>query len=141
MTSYWIGVASREHVLGGVRGGFCQLGHGKEASLRRLLRGDIIVYYSPSERLGGGKPVQAFTAAGRISDDAAYQVDAGQGFKPFRRDVEFFRIHEAPIRPLLDQLSFTRGRSNWGYMFRRGAFPIDAGDYRIIAQCMGLEDL
>ncbi|MGG1220830.1 EVE domain-containing protein, partial [Priestia endophytica] len=28
---YWVGVASRDHVMKGVQGGFAQLCHGKEA--------------------------------------------------------------------------------------------------------------
>jgi hypothetical protein len=82
MTAYWIGVASREHVLGGVRDGICQLGHGKEAPVRCLKRDDVIIYYSPRERPGNGEPIQAFTAAGQILDDAPYQVDAGNGSNP-----------------------------------------------------------
>ena len=36
MARYWIGVASRDHVMRGVAGGFCQLGHGKAAPVKRL---------------------------------------------------------------------------------------------------------
>ena len=32
---FWIGVASRDHVNVGVKGGFIQLNHGKQAPLRR----------------------------------------------------------------------------------------------------------
>jgi len=46
MTQYWIGVASAEHVRRGRAGGFMQLGHGKQAPLRRVKPGDRIVYYS-----------------------------------------------------------------------------------------------
>jgi hypothetical protein len=140
MSAYWIGVASRDHVRLGVKGGFCQLGHGKEAPLRRLRRGDVIIYYSPRERMREGEPVQAFTAAGRIRDDAPYQVDAEQGFRPYRRNADFFRGHDAPIRPLLHLLSFTKGRDNWGRIFHRSAFEISSDDYRLIAQAMALED-
>jgi hypothetical protein len=50
--SHWVGVASHDHVLGAVQGGFCQLGHGKEALVRRLKAGDLIVFYSPRELMG-----------------------------------------------------------------------------------------
>jgi hypothetical protein len=139
MTSYWIGVASREHVIEGVRNGICQLGHGKEAPVRRLQRDDVIIYHSPHERLGDGEPIQAFIAAGRILDDAPYQVDAGNGFKPYRRNTKFFPTHDVPIKLLLEQLSFTRDRDNWGYIFRRGAFKITGEDYQLIAHAMGFE--
>jgi hypothetical protein len=53
-TKYWIGIASHDHVQAAVNGGFCQLGHGKEAPVLRLRRGDLIVFYSPRERMGEG---------------------------------------------------------------------------------------
>lgn len=33
---YWIGVASREHAMKGIYGGFAQLCHGKEAPLKKM---------------------------------------------------------------------------------------------------------
>src|SRR5262245_897080 len=126
-TRYWIGVASRDHVMKGVAGGFCQLGHGKAAPVKRLAPGDWIAYYSPRSSLRGGEVVQAFTAIGRIKPGEAYQADMGGGFHPTRRDVGFLaRAKEAPIRPFLDRLSFTRGRSSWGYAFRRSSFAVSA---------------
>ncbi len=46
------------------------------------------------------------------------------------------KAQEAPIRPLLDELAFTAGRSNWGYQLRFGLFAIDADDFRLIAMAM-----
>jgi hypothetical protein len=40
---------------------------------------------------------------------------------------------------LLDDLSFTRGRSSWGYVFRRGSFAIGAADFHRIAEAMGVD--
>ena len=65
-TKYWIGIASRDHVRMGTAGGFCQLGHGKAAPVRRLGSGDRIIYYSPRERMRDGAPIQAFTAIGKV---------------------------------------------------------------------------
>jgi hypothetical protein len=138
-TRYWIGVASRDHVMTGVAGGFCQLGHGKAAPVKRLAPGDWIAYYSPRSKLEGGEPVQAFTAVGKIKPGDPYQGDMGGGFHPTRRDVDFLRAaREAPIRPLLDQLSFTRGRPSWGSAFRRGSFAVSAEDFLVIAEAMGV---
>jgi hypothetical protein len=138
-TRYWIGVASRDHVMKGVAGGFCQLGHGKAAPVKRLSPGDWIAYYSPRTALDGGEPVQAFTAIGRIKPGEAYQGDMGGGFHPTRRDIAFLeRAAEAPIRPLLDRLSFTSGKSSWGYAFRRGSFAVSAEDFLIIAEAIGV---
>ena len=38
---FWIGVASRDHVNIGVKGGFIQLNHGKQAAVRRLKAGEV----------------------------------------------------------------------------------------------------
>ena len=139
MPRYWIGVASRDHVKGGEAGGFCQLGHGKHAPVKRLAPGDGIVYYAPRERLDGGDPVQAFVAIGRIRPGEAYQATQSEMFQPWRRDVDFFPCEEAPIRPMLDELSFIPDRSRWGYPFRRGAFEIPQDDFLTIARAMQVD--
>jgi hypothetical protein len=136
LTAYWIGVASREHVRRGLAGGFCQLSHGKAAPLRRLKPGDRIVYYSPRERMDEGEPLQAFTAIGEVGAGEPYPFDMGGGFVPYRRAVRFYRASDAPIRPLLPILSFSRGRPNWGMLLRRGLFAIEKADYEIIAKAM-----
>jgi predicted RNA-binding protein len=140
VTAYWIGVASRDHVMRGVKGGFCQLSHGKSSPVERLKPGDRIVYYSPRKQMDEGEPVQAFTAIGEVLPGEPYRADMGGTFKPVRRDVTFFKAKDAPIKPLLDKLSFTRGRASWGYAFRRGSFRIEAEDYRIIAKAMCVKD-
>ena len=133
---YWIGVASRDHVMRGVAGGFCQLDHGKAAPVRRLSEGDGIVFYSPRTVMDGGVPVQAFTALGTVEAGEAYPFDMGGGFVRFRRNVKWAKTEDVSIRSLIDKLSFTRGNKNWGAMLRRGFFEIDRGDFDIIANAM-----
>lgn len=135
---YWVGVASHEHVRRGVAGSFCQLCHGKRWPLERTLPGDRIVYYSPREAMRGGAAVQAFTAIGAILEGEPYAFDMGGGFVPIRRDVRYLEATPAAIQPLLQVLSFTRDRSAWGYVFRRGFFGMTAHDYAHIAQAMGV---
>lgn len=95
---YWVGVASRDHVLLGVAGGFCQVCHGKQAPLARMKRGDWILYYSPKTGMNSGEKVQAFTAVGQIVDDRVYQFRMAENFEPFRRDVVFQDApHPCPI--------------------------------------------
>lgn len=65
MGSNWIAVACAAHVRRGRSEGFMQVCHGKAAPLRRIRPGDGVVYYSPTTALGGGEPLQAFTAIGR----------------------------------------------------------------------------
>jgi hypothetical protein len=136
---YWVGIAARDHVQRGIAGGFCQLGHGKAAPIRRLSPGDGIVYYSPRTALDGGVPVQAFTGIGHIAPGEPYEGNMGGGFHPTRRDVIWtIAAHDAPIRPLLGRLSFTRDRANWGMAMRRSSFAITAEDFAIIAAAMGV---
>ena len=134
----WVAVASRDHVLRAVEGGFCQVNHGKSAPLKRMDKNDRILYYSPREEMRQGDPVQAFTAIGRIDDEEPYLATQKKDFKPHRRRVHYFNSHDAPIKPMLEALSFTRGKQSWGVVFRRGLFEIHQEDYQTIAHAMGV---
>ncbi|WP_437957081.1 EVE domain-containing protein [Sorangium sp. So ce119] len=134
---YWVGVASREHVLAGVRAGFAQVCHGKAGPLARMRPGDGIVYYSPRERFDSDVPCRAFTALGHVVGEAPYRFDMGGGFVPYRRDVEYVPARDVPIGKLRGSLSFLSGSSSWGYVFRRGCFEIPARDFLLIARAMG----
>ncbi|MCM3364774.1 MULTISPECIES: EVE domain-containing protein [Niallia] len=98
---FWIGIASRDHVLNAVQGGFAQLCHGKLAPLRNMSTGDWIIYYSPKINFKESAPHQKFTAIGRIIDEDVYQVNMGNDFVPFRRNIDFFPSIETPIKPLI----------------------------------------
>jgi len=139
MSGHWIAVASAEHVRRGRRDGFMQVNHGKAAPLRRIKPGDGIVYYSPTTILGEKDGLQSFTAIGTVREGEPYQGDMGGGFTPYRRDVEWAKAQEAPIKPLLDRLEFTAGKSNWGYQLRFGLFAVSEGDFSLIAEAMGVE--
>jgi hypothetical protein len=132
---YWLGVVSKEHVLRGVCLGIAQIGHGKRGGLVRMKAGDGFIYYSPKQSLEGAEPLQAFTAIGIITDDEIWQADEGD-FKPWRRRVTYEQAIDAPIRPLLGDLSFTRGKANWGYAFRYGLLEITQEDYQMIVHAM-----
>lgn len=140
MKRYWIGVASRQHVLIGRAGGFAQLCHGKAQPLKRMTTGDGIIYYSPQEVLGEKQPCQRFTAIGEVIGDEVYQVEMAPEFIPFRRDIRFQPCNEAPIRPLLEQLTFIKDRRHWGYVFRFGHLQIPESDFRLIAKAMSLHN-
>jgi predicted RNA-binding protein len=136
---YWIGVASKEHVLKGVAESFCQLCHGKSNPLTRLNSGDWIIYYSPHTTMAAGEVVQAFTAIGQVLDREPYRVEMDNGFVPYRRDVRFLEAQDAPIRPLVEELSFIKNKKNWGYVFRFGLIEIPAVDFERIAAAMKAE--
>lgn len=137
MTKYWIGVASREHVYRGVKGGFAQVCHGKSGPLERMAEGDWIIYYSPTIEFGGKDPCQSFTAIGKINGDEPYTFAMSKDFIPWRRNVAFLVSKEAPIKPLVEKLSFIKDIKRWGFPFRRGCFEITFKDFKLIAQAMG----
>ena len=121
----------------GVKGGFIQLNHGKRAPLQRLSASDGVVFYSPRTSYPDGEPLQAFTAIGRVKTGEVYRVQMTSRFKPFRADVKFLKAKEAPIRPLIDRLSFIKDKAHWGARFRFGHLNIREADFALIAAAMG----
>ncbi|CAM4478356.1 MAG: hypothetical protein LEGION0403_FIIPPAGN_02447 [Legionella sp.] len=134
--SNWIAVASAEHVQKGRSSGFMQVCHGKGAPLRRMKPNDWVVYYSPTVTFRGKDKLQSFTALGQIIDREPYQVDMGNGFCPFRRDVLWFDAQAALITPLLERLDFTKNKKSWGYQFRFGLIAISEHDMQLIIKAM-----
>jgi hypothetical protein len=135
--NFWIGVVSRSHVEVGVRGGFVQLGHGKKAPLQKLRPGDGLIMYSPRVSYPDGEALQSFTAIGIVTSGHIYQIEMAPAFRPYRIDVEFLKCREAPIKPLIDKLSFIKSKTHWGATFRFGQLKIPAGDFNLIAKAMG----
>jgi hypothetical protein len=134
---FWIGVASKDHVLKGIEGGFCQLGHGKMSAVRRLAAGDWIAYYSPRLTLDSDDPLQAFTAIGEVQPGEPYLFEMGNGFVLARRNVRFLKAKDAPIRPLINDLAFITNKKNWAYPFRLGTLSVSREDFEVIAKAMG----
>ena len=130
---YWIIVASQEHVMLGVAGGFAQAGHGKRSGLARMHAGDSIVYYSPRITYKGNEPLHAFTALGDVTDDAIVQVEMSPDFRPFRRNVHYRFTGAIRIEPLVERLRFIRNKKSWGYAFRFGLLEIGKDDFDLIA--------
>ncbi len=120
----------------GVAGGFTQAGHGKPNGLKRLRAGDWAVFYSPKTAYKDGEPLQAFTAIGQVKGEELYQVQVAPDWAPWRRNMEFHKCIETPIRPLIGDLSFIKDTTHWGYMFRFGMFEIPQADFAIIRAAM-----
>ena len=139
--NYWIGVVSKDHVAIGVAGGFTQLNHGKAGPLERMRAGDGFAFYSPRTSYPEGAPLQAFTALGRIRDGDVYQARSGNGpgavSSPFRLAVDYLPAQEAPIKPLIEALSFIRSKTHWGAAFRFGFLRVPEADFARIATAMG----
>lgn len=120
----------------GAAGGFTQANHGKPQMLKRLEKGDWIVFYSPKTRYVDGEPLQAFTAIGQVRDEELYQFEMASDFVPWRRNVEFHDCHETSIKPLIGKLSFIKDKTHWGYLFRFGLFEIPEADFELIRSAM-----
>lgn len=130
---YWIGTVSKEHVLIGVAGGFCQVCHGKAAPLNRMKRGDWLLYYSPKISLGSNEKHQAFTAFGQILDERAYPFQMSDTFIPFRRDVAYTEIRrDCPIEAIRHHPEWKRYAS----MLRYGHFEISADFFKLVQDYM-----
>jgi hypothetical protein len=123
---YWIGVASREHVRLGVKGGFAQFSHGKLAPARRPSQVDWVIYYSRKVKLGEAEPCQKFVAIGRVADAEPFRVEQSPGLEPWRRKIRYERAAEADIHPLIERLSFIKSKTRWGAAFRFGFFEISS---------------
>jgi hypothetical protein len=66
------------------------------------------------------------------------EISQSEPFRPFRRKTEYFKSKDASIHPLLEELSFTKGRSNWGVALRMGILQMKREDYMKIAMTMGI---
>ena len=136
MHNYWIIVAARDHARAGSENGFIQANHGKRTALDRMQPGDGIVIYSPKAEYGKPGRLQAFTALGTVADKPIWQFDAGGGFLPYRRGVNFESVAEAPLLPMLGSLSFITNKQAFGAVFRFGVVRIPELDFRVIESAM-----
>ena len=115
------------------------MNHGRKAPLQRLQAGDGLIMYSPRTSYPDGQPLQHFTAIGVVETGEVYQVEMSDDFKPYRVDVAFLKAIEAPIKPLIESLSFIKNKTHWGSAFRFGYVKVPAEDCRLIAAAMGVE--
>ncbi|GAA4318943.1 EVE domain-containing protein [Mucilaginibacter gynuensis] len=136
---YWVTVVSKDHLARGVKGGFMQANHGKAGPLKKIAKGDWVVFYSPKVAYTGNEPCQAFTAIGRAADDEVYQHKMTDDFTPYRRNIKFYEADETPIKPLINDLEFIENKNAWGFKFRFGFFEINEHDFELIQSAM-IED-
>ena len=141
MIKYWILVASREHVLIGLKENIAQVCHGKAIPLKKIKKNDYIIYYSPKEIFMQNILCNKFTAIGKVQDDEIYQFEMSKDFIPWRRKIEYFKSKEVEIKPLIESLSFIKNKKSWGMYFRYGIIEIDKNSFDIIAKNMLKNDL
>lgn len=130
--TFWIVVASKDHVESAVRGGFIQAGHGKRSAVERFQRGDVIICYSSKLTFLCKQPLQAFTAVGQVMGEQAMRVQQTEAFAPYRKQMQWLPCREIAIRPLIERLTFIKNKKSWGYVFRVGVLRIPEDDAQII---------
>jgi hypothetical protein len=135
-TRYWVIVASKDHVKTGIAEGIAQACHGKYSPLKRMRKGDFIIYYSGKLVMGKPEKCQEFTAIGEVMNDEVYQVQVSEDFCSSRRVIEFLPGKDVSILPLINDLDFIQNKKNWGYSFRFGFFEINQRDFDIISSQM-----
>jgi len=133
---YWIIVASKDHVKNGKDLGIAQACHGKSSPLKRMKKGDYLIYYSSKQTMGNTEKCQQFTALGKIMDDEVYQFQVSANFCPSRRNIEFLDTKDLSIMPLIEHLDFISNKKSWGYPFRFGFFEINKHDFDLISSQM-----
>jgi hypothetical protein len=139
-TKYWIIVASKDHVKNGITEGIAQACHGKASPLKRMHKGDFIIYYSGKQTMGQAQQCQQFTAIGKVTDDDTYQVKISEDFCPSRRNIDFLPGKDVSILPLIGELDFIQNKKSWGYPFRFGFFEIKKHDFELISSQMLIQD-
>lgn len=136
--AFLIGVIHQKQVEIARSKGVVAFSKGRAAAVRNLNIGDKVVFYSPRSDFEGD-PVRCFTGHATVTGDSAYEIDFMPGARGFVRDAAFDDVTEVPVKPMLEDLSFIKNPSHWGMAFRMGKFSIPEGDYRLIAQAMGVK--
>lgn len=103
---YWVIVASKDHVKAGITAGIAQACHGKVAPLKRMRKGDFVLFYSGKQTMGKPDKCQEFTAIGEVKNEDMYAFQMTPDFCPSRRDIAFFKHRDVSILPLINELEF-----------------------------------
>ena len=132
----WIVVACADHVRRGVELGVIQAWHGGAAPLRRIVPASRVACYSPTESFRGRDPLKLFTAFGIVLDEDIFQVDLGNGFRPYRRRVRYVHACETSIRVVCDDPDFGLPEPEWDERLRLGLLRIGETSMDAIARAM-----
>ena len=137
---YWIIAASKDHVKNGITEGIAQACHGKAAPLKRMQKGDFVIYYSGKQFFEKPDRCQEFTAIGKLTGDDVYRFQMTPDFCPSRRNIEFYESNDISILPLINRLDFIKNKKSWGYPFRFGFLEINQYDFDLISSLMLSEE-
>jgi hypothetical protein len=106
---YWLVVASRDHALRGLDGGFVMANHGKRAPLARMSVGDAVLVYSPRTGYPEGASLRAITVVGEVTGEEPEPSEAIPG--GFRRRASLRAVEPpVPLDEVRDHLPTSRLR-------------------------------
>ena len=133
--NYWIGVVSKNHAAIGVAGGFTQINHGKAGPLERMRPATASSYYSPRADIPGARRagIHRHRPRARRCDLPGRK----RRHPPVPARVDYLPAQAAPIKPMLEELSFIRSKEHWGAAFRFGFLRVPEEDFARIAAAMG----
>ena len=135
--AYWIGVVSKNHVDTAVAGGFAQVNHGKAGPLERMRAATALPSIRRAPTIRTARRCRRSPPSAACATGSVYQADAATDFRPFRVAIDYLPATPAPVRPLIDALTFIRSKTHWGAAFRFGLVRVPAEDFARIAAAMG----
>ncbi|MGD9916206.1 MAG: EVE domain-containing protein [Rhizobiaceae bacterium] len=138
MARHWIGVSAGEHVAIAVAESFAMFAHGRHTAAKRVASGDWVAYYCPREGMNSGAELRAFMAIGQAVDGSPSERMMVPGVTGWHRPMQWLKAKRADVYPLLERLSFVTNRSHWGMYFRKSLFAVEAADFALIADAMGV---
>lgn len=140
MKKYWINVVPKERVVKAVEESIMEF-EGIDAHVNTIEKDDWVIFYSPREDVAGTIKLQAFSAIGQIADDTMFLVEDVPGVQVYKRKVNYLKVKEAPLIPLIQNLSCIRNKKHWGTVFKMDLFQISKEDFELIAKTMGIDTL
>jgi hypothetical protein len=125
---HWLVVASRDHALRGVEGGFIMANHGTRPPLARMSPGDGVLVYSPTTTYPRGEPLRAVTIVGEVTGEEPEPSAAIPG--GFRRRADLRVVDPPlPLDAVRDHLPVSR--------LRFGFLELDAADAEAVRSRVG----
>jgi len=88
-----------------------------------------LVEYAKIDKMTLSKAIRKLEESGLVRREPSE-------FVPYRRDINFLEAAYAPIHPLMEQLSFIKDKSRWGYAFQFGHLEIAKTDFETISTRM-----
>lgn len=134
---FWIAVVHHAMVKTMQEHSFAAFSHGKRSAADKLNTDDEVIFYAPRSEFEGA-PVQAFVALARIAiGEVEERPFPGTDLTTWARPARFVaNVHEVPVKPMLEELSFVSNPRYWGMAFRRSLFRIERPDFELISRAM-----